>query len=138
MSCVCSASYEKLRVCYVLQSYCTVSTNRSTLGSTDRSTEEVPVGTEKVQTLFLARTVYRVATATHIGITLPCAFLRYAPKKVSGLSQYLPVLPQYFGGYFRGYFCRYLLYGTIETHSTREEVFTRSEQLYIHNSPVVL
>ena len=47
------ASCEKLlHACYVLQSYCTVSTNRSTLGSTDRSTEEVPVGTEKVQTLF--------------------------------------------------------------------------------------
>ena len=47
------ASCEKLlRVCYVLQSYCTVSTNRSTLGSTNRSTEEVPVSTEKVRTLF--------------------------------------------------------------------------------------
>ena len=41
-------------------------------------------------------------------------------KKVSGLSQYLPVLPQYFCRYFRGYFCWYLLYSTIEA---REEVF---------------
>ena len=59
-------------------------------------------------------------------------------KKVSGLSQYLPVLPQYFGRYFRGYFCWYLLYSTIEAHNTCEEVFTSSEQLYIHNSPAVL
>ena len=31
---------------------CTVSTDRSTLGSTLHSTEEVPVSTEKVRTLF--------------------------------------------------------------------------------------
>ena len=45
------------------------------------------------------------------------------PKKVSGLSQYLPVLPQYFCRYFRGYFCWYLLYSTIEAHNARKEVF---------------
>ena len=44
-------------------------------------------------------------------------------KKVSGLSQYLPVLPQYLCQYFRGYFCWYLLYSTIEAHNAREEVF---------------
>ena len=44
-------------------------------------------------------------------------------KKVSGLSQYLPVLPQYFCRYFRGYFYWYLLYSTIEAHNAREEVF---------------
>ena len=52
---------------------------------------------------------------------------RYTPKKC----------PDFLSTY-RGYFCRYLLYSTIEAHNTCEVVFTRSEQLYIHNSPAVL
>ena len=67
------ASCEKLlRVCDVLQSYCTVSTNKSTLGSTDRSTEEVPVGAKKVWTLFLARTVF-VNEIGHFSESIGCA-----------------------------------------------------------------
>ena len=59
-------------------------------------------------------------------------------KKVSGLSQYLPVLPQYFCWYFLstsvGTYCTVRLKHI--THA--KKFFTRSEQLYIHNSPAVL
>ena len=69
--------------------------------------------------------------------TVRITYLR-AKKKVSGLSQYFPVLPQYLEGTSDGTSVR--TYCTIRSkHITHaEEVFMRSEQLYIHNSPAVL
>ena len=60
---------------YVLQLYCTVSTDRSTLGSTFQSTEEVPVSSEKVLTHFLACTVASQLLATF-------SFLQVVPDLV--------------------------------------------------------
>ena len=54
---------------------------------------------------------------------LPLCTYGTRQKKVSGLSQYLPVLPQCFCRYFRGYVCWYFLYSTIEAHNAHEEVF---------------
>ena len=54
---------------------------------------------------------------------LTCMYYDTRTKKVSRLSQYLPVLPQYFCRYYRGYFCWYLLYSMIEAHNKRKEVF---------------
>ena len=74
--------------------------------------------TECYSISFLFLFFFHQSSLYPVKIFAKCFYL-LVKKKVSGLSQYLPVLPQYFGGYF----CWYSLYSVIEMHNMHKVSF---------------